>query len=759
MPDIREFLSHLKSAYEARIAAAIAVPAREAAYADLEPPLNDDIRKRLARIGIENLYRYQAEAITKIRGGEDVIVIAGTAGGKTATFLVPLLERLASDPESTAILVYPTKALAQDQLATLGALAPEIFSACYDGDTPQAHRPIIRKNAHVILTNIDMLHYSLLPDHRSWAHFLRNLALVVLDEAHTYRGTFGSNAALVLRRLERLVRLYRGTGDARAQPYRYVLASATLGNPGELAHKLTGRQVAVVTDDSSPCAPRTFLFWNPPFLPDKQRRASSNLEATAILVDAIRHGIRAIAFSKSKLVAELVARYTRERLMDIEGVPADAIAAYRAGYLASERRDIERRLFEGSLRAVSSTSALELGIDVGSLDMTIINGFPGTTSSFFQQAGRSGRKGESIAVYIAGEDPLDQHYAAHPEDLFERPREAAIIDTENRYLLASHILCSCYEYPLAVSDVEVVFGSAARPVVLRLCEQGDLVQKKGKLFVSPRLGRPHERVSVRTASSFRVQIVDVESGALKGELDEALAYLYVHPGAIYLHQAETYRVVDLKLDEGIALVTREHVPYYTQPREDSRVTVESVLKARQAGPVELYFGDLTVETRVLGFRKRHVITQEALGYEELFLPPHIFATKGIWFVVPDEITERLSLAPDQLAGGIHAIEHATIGLMPLFVSCDRWDIGGVSTPAHYETDATTIFIYDGVEGGLGYSEKAYDMFEALIRSARDLVERCPCSNGCPGCIQSPKCGNANEPLDKEAALRILREIA
>lgn len=751
MNKLEEYIAYLKENFPNRIVGELVFDEASGRFSEVIKPDSLKISSGLKAIGIKKFYMHQAEAIQAALNGENVVVVTGTASGKSLSYLVPVLETVMKDERATSILIFPTKALAQDQLSLISRMTPYIFAATYDGDTPMHHRRFIREDAKLILTNVDMLHAGILPNHKLWGRFFKNLRFVVLDEAHVYRGAFGSNAAHILRRLERVARLY-------GAKFQYLLSTATLANPEELAEKLTGKKFKVVSTDTSVKPQKTFLIWNPPFLPDKQRRLSSNLEATNLFTEAVLRGLKTIVFSGSKVAAELITTYARNKLKEKGKDLMEKIATYRAGYLPSERREIEKKLFNNILLGVSATSALELGIDVGELSVSIINGFPGTISSFFQQAGRAGRKISSLTIYIAGEDPLDQYYAFNYRELFEKPKEAAIVDVGNPYILEKNLLCSAFEYPIEVDELSKVFGGKAEDVVRKLVASGKLALRKSRYFLTPQVKRPHDGMSVRTSTRKNYQIIEGDTGAVLGFMDEDLAYVFLHPGAVYLHQADTYLVKELDFESRVAVVERSELDYYTRPRESTRVFVEEVYRCKVFKSVEVSYGRLTVESQVLGFQKRHVYTQEVLAYEDLDLPPHTFETTGLWFVIPERIIRKMDLDPLELAGGIHGIEHAHISLLPLYAGCDRWDIGGVSTPAHFETDEATIFIYDGIEGGLGYSEKGYEVFPEHLESTYWLIAKCPCENGCPSCIHSPKCGNLNEPLNKNVSISILQSI-
>lgn len=746
MPHINEFIEYLEEKFPERISSRVSLPAQQITTADLE--LNEWLKQKLASSGIKRLYSHQAETVELIRSGKNVILVSGTATGKTLAYQIPLLETLTEDRHATALVLYPTKALARDQLQSFTEMMEDMLPAVYDGDTPSTMRRFIRENSRIVLSNPDMLHAGILSHHNLWADFLRNLKFLVIDEAHVYRGAFGSNVALVLRRLKRIARLYGSSPQ-------FIMTSATIANPVELAHKLTGEEFELVRNPVLATAEKHFIFWEPPFDIRKNRRGSSSRETVLLFVEAVRQGFRTIVFSRSKPAAELILKYARDQL----GMKySKKVAVYRAGLTPERRREIERRLFSGELLGVSATPALELGIDVGELTVAIINRFPGTISSFLQQAGRVGRKTPSVVFFVAGEDPIDQYYALHHDRIINAAVEEAVIDTENPYILEKHLLCASFERSLNENEIYQFFGKAAVEHAWQMADSGMLKKKHNKYFLSADIKRPHEITVIRTAGFANYQIIESETGEVLGFMDEPLAFIYLHPGAVYLHEAETYLVEELDVEKRVATVIRApEINYYTQPKEDTRVTVEKVEKAKHFGRFEVFFGELTVTNHVIGYQRRNIFTDEVIGTEEVILPPHIFRTRGLWFVFDEETLQKLKLDPAQLAGGIHGIEHAHIALLPVYASCDRWDIGGVSTPAHYETDETTIFIYDGIEGGIGFAEKGYERFEQHIYDTLDLIRHCPCENGCPSCIQSPKCGNLNEPLDKMSAVKLLEE--
>jgi DEAD/DEAH box helicase domain-containing protein len=721
------------------------LPARPAVVEPF-PELPDLLRARLGLMGIEGLYPHQRLALDLLEAGRNVIVATGTASGKTLVYNIAFARAAIEDEKHTALYLFPTKALARDQLRQVREFRlSQVRAAVYDGDTPQAERPLIRRNANLVMTNPDMLHASILPGHARWADFFLRLSLVVVDEAHVARGVFGSHVAMVLRRLRRLVAHYGG------RP-RFVLASATVGNPAELAERLTGLPFDQIDQDLSPRGEKLFALWNPPLVdPDAGIRRGAVSETSWLLARLVESGTRAIAFCRSRRGAELVAEFARRELpAGLKG----KVKAYRAGYLPEERRELERALANGELLGVAATSALELGIDVGSLDAALIAGYPGTRASMWQQAGRAGRRAESsLAMLVAQDDPLDQYLVQHPTELLRSPPEAAVIDPSNPYVLGPHLLCAAREQPLSDDEV-ATFGPTAPDAAERLELEGGLTRRKGLLHS---LGRdsPHRAVDIRSASGSLFAIVDQETGALLGTVDESRAFFHVHPGAVYLHQGEQYEVSELDLAGKVALVGRSQADYYTQVRDRTDIEVLDEIEADESGPATAIFGEVRVTRRVVGFQRKSVFTNEVTDSVDLHLPDQTLETKALWWLLASELLERAHVTPAMLPGAAHAAEHAAIGLLPLVATCDRWDVGGVSTPLHADTGTATIFIYDGYPGGAGIAERGYRSGTRLMEATFDAVRQCPCSKGCPSCVQSPKCGNGNEPLDKQGAVALL----
>jgi DEAD/DEAH box helicase domain-containing protein len=717
-------------------------PAREARAAPLPDELHPKVREALAAQGIESLYAHQAEAWDVAACGKNLIVTTGTASGKTLAFNLPVLDALAREPKLRALYLYPTKALAQDQLRGLGSFRlPKLRAAIYDGDTESERRWQVRKWANVILSNPDMLHVGVLPHHDRWGDVLTNLAYVVVDEAHVYRGVFGSHVANVLRRLRRLARAYG------AEP-QFLLASATIANPGELAQSLTGAEATVIGDDGAPRAERTVALWNPPLTDEELGlRASALGEASRLMAELVSRGLRTLCFAKSRRAAELIHRFTADRLGD-----DSRLSPYRAGYTPAQRREIERRLLEGELLGVSATNALELGIDVGLLDCVLSVGFPGTVASLRQQWGRAGRRGHGLAVLVASEDALDQYFMREPETLLERRVEAAILDHENPRVLDGHVRAAAFEAPLDDADRELL-GDAALERAAALPE----LQKTKAGYVWAGRDYPAARVSLRSTGPEAFAIVDASSGTMLGIVEQERAYSTVHEGAIYLHLGESYRVRQLDFASRTAIVEPFRGDYYTQAKkETSTVIVETTRGDRRLG-VDLSFGRVVVTEQVVGYQKRSIQTQESFEVVPLALPQTEFETESVWFPPEPWMLEGLEEMP-RLLGSLHAAEHSLIALLPLWAMCDRWDIGGLSTNLHFQTGRPTIFVYDGHAGGVGIAERGFDVFEGWTDDTAKLLQGCPCERGCPSCVQSPKCGNLNEPLDKAGALELLERM-
>jgi DEAD/DEAH box helicase domain-containing protein len=721
-------------------------------------PIPHDVHPRLAAAlrgrGVEGLWSHQADAWEAAAHGP-VVVTTGTASGKSLAFNLPTLDVLLRDPHARALYLYPTKALAQDQaraLASLG-LGDSLRSAIYDGDTPREHRTAIRRRSNLVLTNPDMLHIGILPRHQAWGNFFSNLAAVVVDEAHVYRGVFGSHVGNVLRRLRRVAELY-GT-----EP-RFLLATATIANPVELAERLTGLDdFQLVDSDGSPSAGRTIAMWNPPLVDEALgARRSVLAEAAEVVAELVANGARTICFMKSRRAVELLARFIQNELeSDGKGHLASRVAAYRAGYTPAQRRELERQLVEGELLAVISTDALELGIDIGELDAAVVVTFPGTVASLRQMWGRAGRRGKGLAVYIAGEDGLDQFFCRHPEEFLDRAVEAAILDHSNESIHGAHLLCAAHEAPLTPGDARVL-GDSMEWTAERLESAGHLRRMRDGRWVPRHPERyPAGDVSLRSAGMDSFAVVDTQSGEMIGTVEAARAFTTVHEGAVYLHMGRAYAVEALDLDARHALVRPHTGDYYTQPKKETDLHIEQLLDQREWLGVKLSMGIVEVTETVLAYQRKKMSDHSVVDLVGLDLPETSFSTQALWYELPESmLAEDFPL--EVLLSSLHAAEHSQIAVLPLLAMCDRWDIGGLSTNLHPQTGRPTIFIYEGHPGGVGISRRGFLAFDALVQSAFRLITECPCESGCPSCVQSPKCGNLNEYLHKAGAAEVMRRM-
>jgi DEAD/DEAH box helicase domain-containing protein len=758
MMDTSSFLHYLAAqpSYSGQIVHIEYIPRREAKYAELRRPLVESLQNCLKEHNFLPLYTHQAEAIDHAREGRNVMVATSSASGKTLCYNAPVLEAILTDQRSCALYLFPTKALAQDQLRGLRELFyPHLFqlgdAATFDGDTPQVERAGIRNKARVILTNPDMLHIGILPNHQSWVRLLRNLRYVVVDEAHTYRGVFGSHVAGVLRRLRRLCKLY-GSNP------RFICCSATIANPGEHAERLLGLPFTVVDNDGSPYGGKEFVFWNPPIIDEARSvRRSANSEAANLFTELVSSNIRSLTFARTRRLTELICNYTRQRLAEINATLARKIKAYRGGYLPEERRQIEQELFNGELTGVVATTALELGIDIGDLEATVLAGYPGSIASTWQQAGRSGRgRGKAISFLIGLDNPLDQYFMRHPDSFFGKSFENALVNPDNPYILRAHLLCAAWELPLTRGDEEN-FGPAFVRERTELEEQGLLKERKGKWYLSPAIAYPAQSINIRSTSGENFALIDTSTGSLLETIEASVAFFQIHTGAIYLHQGESYLVNKLDLASRTAYAIPTPAKYYTQTKELHDLHIVRVKQNKTLGEISVYLGEVEVTVTVVGFMKKLQFTEEVIGEEPLDLPPQVFPTVAFWFDLPPAVA-RVVAGQLDFAGGLHAAEHAAIGILPMFALCDRNDIGGVSTPLHADTGRAQIFIYDAYPGGIGIAEKGFDLVEQLWQATLKAITECPCQDGCPSCVQSPKCGNNNKPLDKKAAQIILEGL-
>ena len=715
-------------------------PARRARTAPIPAELDPRVRDA---IGVPELYAHQLEAWEAAARGEHIVVTTGTASGKTLAFNLPVLDTLARTPKNRALYLYPTKALAQDQFRTLnGYRVPRLKPAIYDGDTPTEQRWQIRKWSNLLLTNPDMVHIGLLPNHERWGDVLANLRYVVVDEAHVYRGVFGSHVGNVLRRLRRLARIYG------SEP-QFLLASATISNPGELGRELLGLPVTVIGDDAAPRAERTVVLWNPPLVDaELGLRGSALAEAAKLQAGFVERGLRTLTFAKSRKAAELVHRFTAERLGD-----DSRLSPYRAGYTAEQRREIERRLSGGELLGVSATNALELGIDIGLLDAVISVGFPGTVASLRQQWGRAGRRGHGLAVLVATEDALDQYFMREPEKLLGRRVEAAILDHANRRVLAGHVQAAAYEAPIDDRDAEILgeeaLAAAAVDPELKRTPRGIVWAGKDS---------PSARVPLRSSDPDAFTVVDTSTGSVLGLVERSRAYSTVHAGAVYLHLGEAYLVRELDEVTLRAVVEPFGGDWYTQAKRETETSIVQPQHTERRLGLELVFGEIDVTEQVVAYERKTISSQERIELVPLECPPSTFTTEAIWF--SPEPGQLLDLeAMPKLLGTLHAAEHALIAMLPLWAMCDRWDIGGLSTNHHLQTGRPTIFVYDGHAGGVGISERGFEQFEGWVADTARMIATCPCPDGCPSCVQSPKCGNLNDMLDKAGARTLLERLA
>ncbi|MGW0119048.1 DEAD/DEAH box helicase [Streptomyces sp. NPDC003327] len=749
----------------ARITHTEHMPARAGRHAVWPHLIRPEVISAIEAAGIEHPWAHQAEAAGHALDGESVVIATGTASGKSLAYLAPVLSTLLDGSEAangrgtTALYLSPTKALAADQRRAVRALAAPLGTAIrpavYDGDTPVEEREWVRQYANYVLTNPDMLHRGILPSHPRWASFLRSLRYVVIDECHTYRGVFGSHVAQVLRRLRRICARYG------SEPV-FLLASATSADPARAASRLTGLPVTEVADDASPRGELVFALWEPPLTDLRGERGApvrrtATAETADLLTDLTRQGVRSVAFVRSRRGAELISVIAQERLAETDRALARRVAAYRGGYLPEERRALERALHSGELLGLAATTALELGVDVSGLDAVLIAGYPGTRASLWQQAGRAGRSGEgALAIMIARDDPLDTFLVHHPEAIFEQPVESTVLDPDNPYVLAPHLCAAAAELPLTDPDL-ALFGPAA-PGLLPQLESAGLLRRRSTGWYWTRRERAADLTDIRGGGGNPVQIVEEGTGRLLGTVDEAAAHSAVHEGAVHLHQGRTYLVRKLDLADSVALVEEAVPPYSTTARDTTDVTVLETDTEIPWGSGRLCYGSVEVTSQVVSFLRRRLITGEVLGETKLDLPPRTLRTRAVWWTVTEDQLDAARITPEILPGALHAAEHASIGMLPLFATCDRWDIGGLSHPLHPDTLLPTVFVYDGHPGGAGFAERAFHTARAWLSATREAIAACECQAGCPSCIQSPKCGNGNDPLHKRGAVRLLAEL-
>jgi DEAD/DEAH box helicase domain-containing protein len=741
------------------------LPPRAGRHAVWPDRIRADVLAAVRDAGIEHPWAHQARVAEHALDGDSVIVATGTASGKSLAYLVPVLSALVDGSEApngrgaTALYLAPTKALAADQCRSVRDLAHPLGNAVratvYDGDTPVEEREWIRQYGNYVLTNPDMLHRGILPSHPRWSSFLRALRYVVIDECHTYRGVFGSHVAQVLRRLRRLCARY-GSSPV------FLMASATAAEPAVSAGRLIGLPVVEVADDASPRGELVFALWEPPLTElhgekGAPVRRTATAETADLLTDLAVQGVRSVAFVRSRRGAELISVIAQERLTEVDRSLARRVAAYRGGYLPEERRALEQALHSGELLGLAATTALELGIDVSGLDAVVIAGYPGTRASLWQQAGRAGRAGQgALAVLVARDDPLDTFLVHHPEALFDQPVETTVLDPDNPYVLAPHLCAAAAELPLTDDDL-ALFGPSAEELLPQL-EAGKLLRRRAKAWHWTRRERAADLTDIRGQGGRPVQVVEAGTGRLLGTVDEGASHTSVHEGAVHLHQGRTYLVRSLDLDDSVALVEEASPSYSTVARDTTAISVLETDTEIPWGDGRLCFGSVEVTNQVVSFLRRRLITGEVLGEHKLDLPPRTLRTRAVWWTVTEEQLDAARINPEILGGALHAAEHASIGMLPLFATCDRWDIGGVSIPLHPDTLLPTVFVYDGHPGGAGFAERAFHTARTWLTATREAIASCECDAGCPSCIQSPKCGNGNDPLHKRGAIRLLTEL-
>ncbi|GAA4699735.1 DEAD/DEAH box helicase domain-containing protein [Promicromonospora umidemergens] len=801
-----------------RLTASRTFPERTAQHVDWPRWADATVVQGYRRLGVDRPWTHQAVAADLVHQGRHTALATSTGSGKSLAFWLPALSAVRTaaaaatlDPGNiesahvrpTTIYLSPTKALAADQLGALervldAAGTRDVRVATCDGDTSREERSWVQDHADVVLTNPDFLHYSLLPSHRRWSRLLKGLRYVVVDEGHAYRGVFGAHVSLVLRRLARLAARY-GEGSPT-----FVVASATTAEPAVSAARLIGvapDDVTAVTEDASPAGRRTVVLWQPPEItswrppadadpeaeavateaPPEHPRRSATAEVADLLADLSAAGARSLAFTRSRRGAESVAQQARDHLRHAAPDAARRIAAYRGGYLPEERRELEQALRSGDLLGLATTNALELGVDISGLDAVLIAGWPGTRMSLWQQAGRAGRAGaDGLVAFVAREDPLDTYLVTHPEAVFDAPLEATVFDPANPHVLAPHLCAAAQEAPLRAEDL-AAFGDPAhvRGILQVLVARGALRRRTSGWYWTH-----HQSAAgltdLRGAGGSPVRVVEQGTGRMLGTVDAASADGQVHDGAVYVHQGTTYVVAHLDLTDHTAVVQRRRLDYGTWSRSVMSVAIEGWgedaeesgavvdaqggdgpghdLVTQEWGPVTWGLGPVEVTSQVVSFQRRRVPDMQVLGTEQLELPEHTLGTVAVWWSVPEFVLRAADISPEQTPGALHAAEHASIGLLPLLATCDRWDLGGVSTELHPDTGEATVFVYDAYPGGAGFAERAYDLGATWLRATRDAIAACPCADGCPACVQSPKCGSYNAPLDKAAAVRLLDAV-
>ncbi|QMU22241.1 DEAD/DEAH box helicase [Gordonia rubripertincta] len=738
------------------------IPSRPASFAEWPDWVPRPLLDAYADNGIERVWTHQARAADEAFRGNHVAICTGTASGKSLSYQMPILSALLNEKNSTALYLAPTKALGADQIRAVSSVIagrPEfghLQPCAYDGDTDPEIRQWARVHSRWIFTNPDMLHIGILSHHARWRQFFRHLRFIVVDECHHYRGVFGSHTALVMRRLLRIARA------AGANP-TVIGASATVAQPAEALSRLIGEPAVAVTEDSSPRGERTVALWEPNFLPavtgenGAPVRRSAGAESAKLLADFVVEGARTLCFARSRRGVELTALSARNLLSQSAPELESRVGAYRAGYLADDRRKLEKAISDGELLGVATTNALELGVDISGLDAVIVSGYPGTVASFWQQAGRAGRQresGDSLVVLVARDDPLDTYLVHHPESLLGKPVEATVTDPANPYILGPHLLCAAAEKPLSDAEID---AWDARPVAEDLAAEGLLRKRKSGWYVAAGV-EPHAEIDIRGGIGGQVLIVDTTTSQVLGTVDTGRAMSTVHPGAVHIHQGETYLVDELDLDDGLALAHPEDPDWTTSARETTDISITSIIESHEFGPLTVAFAEVDVTHQVVGYL-RTLRTGEVLDAVELDMPEQTLHTRAVMYTLTPEVLAEAGIDETRLPGSLHAAEHAAIGLLPLVATCDRWDIGGVSTDLHPDTGLPTVFVYDGYMGGAGFAERGHSTFLTWIDATRDAVASCGCESGCPSCVQSPKCGNGNDPLDKDGAVAVLELLS
>lgn len=716
-------------------------PPQEPVFASTHLPMHSALADQLKVRGLNSLFSHQAQAYDAAMEGKDLVVVTGTNSGKTLCYNLPAIQFGLTEPAARMLYLFPTKALAQDQQARLEQLLPTSLRAgTYDGDTPTSQRSSIRKLAHIVLTNPDMLHIGILPGHELWTKFLKSLRLIVIDEMHVYRGVFGSNVASVLRRLLRLCEWHR----SRPQ---IIACSATIGNPTELFERLTGRKAALINEDGSPKGKRTFVFWNPPEIGEGQRM-SPNVVSSEALTMFTELGQRTLAFSRARVSAELVLKYTRDRLAKQGHVDPKKVESYRAGYTPKERRQIEKAIHKGDLLALSATNAMELGVDIGSLDTVIMNGYPGSIASYYQQAGRAGRgTHDGLAIMVAHNDALEQYLIRNPEVVMDAKNESVAIHPGNPYILAPQLLCAAHERPIRPSELEA-FAPNALELAESMDRNGELSFRNG-MFFYPSHEPPAPNVNIRGTRGR--QVILLHNGGELGTMEPWRAMQYAHEGAIYLHRGATYIGIGLDLDVGIAHMEAVDVQYYTQPTVQTAIEPKVLIRKQPHAALS----GASVTSIVTGFRSKSLDGDTVLGTEELDLPPETYETMATAITLPNA---RDSDDPARFLGGVHGVEHALMALAPLLAGCDRGDIGSSWYAFHPDCLGPAVFVFDQTPGGVGLCEKLFESFTGWIRGALQLLQTCPCTEGCPACLMSARCEVGNDALDKAYAIAILKSL-